>query len=116
MNFIKLLQNRYQDKSFSDIRFKRLADKYPHFYFPSHLYDIVGKEEFQIIEDKRFPIFVGHQFGINPRIKDHFGDGKDGVLIAILNKSVLSGLVSGLKIVYYKNNQLNELAFYSNLR
>ena len=110
-NYIRILQNIELDKCWTETRFKWLETSYPYFYFPEHLVDIVEIEEFLQIEEKRLPLFLGTQFGISPRIDTHFGDGKNGVLVAILTKSMLSGCVAGLKIAYYKDNKLKELSF-----
>ncbi len=111
-NFIRLLQNRQLDKCWTDTRFKKLDCNYQHFYFPQHLYDIVETEEFQRIEEKRIPLFLGTQFGLFPDIQKHFSDGGNGILVGILCKSLLSGCVAGVKITYYRNNSFTELSFW----
>ena len=70
-------------------RFKRLDKDYPPFEIDQSLIDIVEMEEFIKIEEQRIPLFIGSQFGINPKIDDmpEFFNGRK--LIAILGKSLL---------------------------
>lgn len=113
--FNTMLSNIQQDGRWSDIRFKILPFQNNCFRFPEFLYDIVDESEYQRIEEKRLPLFIGSQFGIYPQPEKYFADKKEPILVGILNKSMLSGLVAGLKISTYENNQFNKLSFFSNL-
>ncbi len=86
-------------------RFKRLNKGYPPFDIDQSLIDIVEMEEFIKIEEQRLPLFIGSQFGISPNIDDmpEFFNGRK--LIAILNKSLLSGHVSGLIVYQIEENE-----------
>lgn len=93
---------RYKsDPEFTNVRLKRLEKGYPPHDYPEEFTDIVGVEEFYADEPDRLPFFVGCQFGILPYKKEHFQylKGKNSTTrVAILAKSVLSGLVDGLNI------------------
>jgi hypothetical protein len=99
-------------------RFKILNCGYPNFVLDTIHYDIVEVEEFNFIEDKRLPLFIGTQFGIVPKIENlhNFFNGEKE--IAILGKSVLSGAVAGLSICKIESSDTSfsnkELVFYAN--
>lgn len=103
-----------QDQYFGNIRFKKLNLGYPIFVLHPHLYDEVNLNEFIASEHNRLPIFIGSQFGINPRLEDVFLSNNEIKLIAVLNKSLLSGAVSGLKIYSVLHYELKEIAFFKN--
>ena len=92
-----------KNKYYGDKRFKFSNTSQIHFNIDLNLIDLVDKDEFNLIEEKRIPLFIGTQFGIYPRINDmpDFFNGEK--TIAILGKSLLSGHVSGLQI--YKINE-----------
>ena len=91
--------NRFQaDPKYGKIRFKRLESGYPLFEIENSLIDVVEMDVFVKIEDDRIPLFVGSQFGLNPKMNQipNFFNGRK--VIAILSKSLLSGAVSGLSL------------------
>lgn len=100
--WIKQFKN---DQRHGQKRFKKLDKGYPRFEIDKALIDIVEFDEFIKIEERRIPLFIGSQFGINPRIDDmpEFFNGRK--LIAILNKSLLSGHVSGLSLYQIGENE-----------
>ncbi len=83
---------------FSEIRFKVLKNFSLRFNIDTRFVDLVDRNTFNKIEDDRIPFFLGTQFGIYPRIDEMpvFFNGEK--LVAFLNKSLLSGHVSGLNI------------------
>lgn len=92
------ISNLQKDPIYSGIRFKKLENGYPPFVIEESLVDVVSKEEFVRIEERRLPLFIGSQFGIHPemtKIPDFFNGHK---LVAILAKSLLSGMVDGVSI------------------
>lgn len=105
------------DKRWTNIRFKKLETGYPPFVLYPFLFDVVSLEDFITPEENRMPLFIGSQFGIHPRLENIFTNKEDGeIIIAILNKSLLSGHVAGLKISVYRqgNNSLEKLIFFDN--
>ena len=99
------LNHFFDDEKFGAIRFKCLDKGYPRFDFDDKLIDIVSDFDFSKIENNRIPLFIGSQFGINPRINeisDFFNGDK---IIAVLGKSLLSGCVAGLSI--YRINRID---------
>jgi hypothetical protein len=97
-------------------RFKRLETGYPPFEINEELIDIVSLEDFIRIEKDRLPLFIGSQFGINPRINEIPGFFNGRKQIAILAKSLLSGSVSGLTLYQIKRRhkefKFNKIAFF----
>lgn len=99
-------------------RFKRLATGYPPFDIDKTLVDVVGLDEFVKIEPHRLPLFIGSQFGINPKIHElpQFFNGEKPV--AILGKSMLSGAVGGLSIYLIQHGEssftYNKIEYYEN--
>jgi hypothetical protein len=57
--------------------------------------DVVDPETFLLKEDNRLPLYIESQFGINPKLGLH-----PNQYIAILSKSLLSGLVVGFSVEY----------------
>lgn len=110
-----MLYNRQRDKCWLNVRFKIMEHQNHCFRFPEFLFDIVDEAEYHRIEEKRFPLFIGSQFGIHPKPEKYFQDSKEPVLVGILAKSMLSGHVAGLKIAYYIDGQFTELSFLSNM-
>ena len=98
------LKNFKNDRYWGQKRFKRLENGYPHFEIDESLIDNVSFDDFIKIEEHRIPLFIGSQFGINPRIDDmsEFFNGRK--LVAILEKSLLSGQVYGLTIYGIEEN------------
>ena len=92
------IKNFKNDQEHGQKRFKRLCKGYPPFEIDEALIDVVEFEEFIKIEEQRIPLFIGSQFGINPRIDKipQFFNGEK--VIAILGKSLLSGHVTGLSL------------------
>ena len=113
--FNKMLYNIQQDGCWTDVRFKIMRYQNDCFRFPHSLYDIVNEEEYNQIEEKRFPLFISTQFGGYPKPEKHFGGNKEPILVGILSKSQLSGLVYGLKISHYKDGKFTKISFFSNL-
>ena len=111
LNWVDIIK---QDKHFGKIRFKKLNRGYPIFVLHPHLYDEVNLNEFITSEINRLPLFIGSQFGINPRLEDVFFSNNELKIIAVLSKSLLSGKVSGLKIYELLNYELKEIAFFKN--
>jgi len=92
---------------FSSIRFKVLNECNPRLNFDPDLIDNVEHDTFISIEKDRIPLFLGSQFGIQPRIDDISGFFNGEKLIAILGKSLLSGVVAGLFIYKIEKNDLS---------
>jgi len=101
-------KNWYQHK------FKILKNVYPKFDFPANLVNIVNAEQFLETEPKVLPLFLGSQFGMHPNPEEIFYDNDKSILVAILNKSLLSGHVSGLSISSYSNLDFKEIEFFAN--
>ncbi|WP_300435963.1 hypothetical protein [Christiangramia sp.] len=89
------------------IKFKMLTSGYPGFDFPEDLLEEVDLSTFYEIEEDRFPLFVGTQFGTYPL--DFPLDTFEGKKIAILHKSLLSGHQSGLSIYEIRKGKRNEI-------
>jgi hypothetical protein len=102
------------DKNWNKLRFKKLKNGYPIFKFPEHLIDDVDIEQFLLVEENRLPLFIGSQFGIHPNPNEIFKNVTKSILIAKMNKSLLSGLVSGLSISVYKEGVIRELEYFKN--
>jgi hypothetical protein len=83
------------DPIFGNKRFKKLDRVYPSFDIDESLIDTVNMDEFLKIEEDRIPFFIGSQFGIAPgfEIAGFFNGEK---VVAILKKSLMSGMVVGL--------------------
>ena len=62
------------------------------------LVDVVPTEAFLNPEPHRLPLFIGSQFGINPRLESLPTPYVGVMTVAILGKSLLSGNVAGLSI------------------
>ncbi len=113
------IKNFKKDEDHGQKRFKRLNVSYPRFEIDEALIDIVEFEEFISIEKQRIPLFIGSQFGMSPGIKNmpEFFNGRK--LIAILNKSLLSGCVSGLNLYQIEENEkkfnYNKVKHYKNV-
>jgi hypothetical protein len=91
---------RYRrDPEFAKVRFKRLERGYPDkVEYPLDLMDVVEPEVFFANEANRLPFFVGSQFGLLPFNREYYKYMNDKARIAVLGKSILSGVVSGLSI------------------
>ena len=91
-----------KDPEFGHLKMKWLSTKpftanLP-FDVPDGLVQKVEKEEFDLPEDaERLPIFLGSQFGVNPRYSV-IELIPDGHLHFIIAKSMLSGTVDGLSL------------------
>jgi hypothetical protein len=100
-----------EDPEFGHLKMKWLSTKpftanLP-FDVPDGLVQKVEKEEFDLREDaERLPIFLGSQFGVNPRysVIEHIPDGH---LHFIIVKSMLSGIVAGLSLKQWDAKQNN---------
>lgn len=95
----------------NQIKFKMLASGYPSFDFPEDLVEEVDLSEFYETEENRFPLYIGTQFGIFPR--DFPVETFEGKKIAVLSKSLLSGLQSGISICEIKERKRIELENFS---
>lgn len=96
----KWVKRLLMNEKYRKVRFKKLNIGYPPFHFPKELIDTVSMVEFKRNEDQRIPLFIGSQFGIFPnpeKIPWFFNSNK---VVAILSKSLLSGVVYGLKIFW----------------
>ncbi len=80
------------------MRFKKLDLGYPQFDFDWKHLDTVSLDVFIRNEPDRLPLFIGSQFGVNPRINEIPGFFNGAKEIAILAKSLLSGAVAGVSI------------------
>ena len=76
----------------NQMKFKMLASGYPRFDFPEDLVEEVDLSDFYEPEENRLPLYIGTQFGIFPR--DYPVETFEGKKIAVLRKSLLSGLQS----------------------
>ena len=97
-----LWTNHYRnDPDFCNVRFKRLEKGYPLYHFVSEWIDVVSPEEFFTEEPGKLPFFLGTQFGLHPVQPPApalipYLEGE--MIVATLSKSLLSGVVNGLKI------------------
>lgn len=83
------------------LKFKMLASGYPPFMFPKNRLEEVDSLDFYKAEKECLPLFIGTQFGVYP--KDISLNFFEGGRIAILEKSLLSGVQSAI-IIYEINN------------
>ena len=99
---------------YADLSFKRLSGIYLDSVIKDNSVVQVSLEVF-VSRDLRVPLFLGTQFGLHPRLKD-IGPLQDGKIAAILCKSVLSGLISGVKFCSYDlaEGRFLELDFVGN--
>jgi hypothetical protein len=122
-NWLKHLK---QNPEYCHLRFKKL-DKgfygYPPFDIDKTIIDEVDADTFIKIEENRIPLFIGTQFGVYPSVEEIPKFLSQDKIVAILGKSLLSGLVSGLgiykllsnsnfdkkiEIVYFGNENVHE--------
>ena len=94
----------------SGFRLKKLDTGYPPFDMDPVLFEVVSHYYFLKIEVNRMPMLIGSQFGIYPRVENVFDYSYKGY-IAILNKSLLSGSVSGLSIYYLSEHRIGKAIF-----
>lgn len=89
------------------MKLKALNKGYPKLDFPSNV-EFVDFKEFARKESDRIPLFVGTQFGIFPREFSDFSNflGSD---IAIISKSLLSGVQLDMKILRIDDASLKSL-------
>lgn len=92
------------DPIYCNMRFKKLGNTYPLFEIDDGLIDEVEIEEFLCYDPDRIPFFIGSQFGIIPYFKNIPGLRDSDRLVAILNKSLLSGCVAGLRLIILKKD------------
>jgi hypothetical protein len=115
LNWIQLFKS---DALYGLKRLKWLGTSHPPFEVDASLFDYVERSDFIKIEKDRIPLLLGSQFGLNPNIDlmPEFFNGTK--LVAILNKSLLSGHVAGLSICQIEAEDqrfLNKkLVFYKN--
>ncbi len=88
-------------------RFKKLNRGYPMFNLDESRYDVVDSATFGLFENSLIPFLIGSQFGINPRIEEAFTRDYIGY-VAILGKSLLSGVVAGLMIYIVQDSKLGD--------
>lgn len=100
--------------NWNHLRFKKLNTSYPTFDFIECLIDEVSIEEFLLEESNRIPLFLGSQFGVEPNPKEIFNTVQKTILVAKLDKSLLSGVVSGCSICIYKEDKFQEIEFFKN--
>ena len=101
--------NMMKDPTWGHLKMKWLSTKaftpYLPFHVPDGLVQKVEKKEFDLREDaERLPIFLGSQFGINPRYSV-IEPIPDGHLHFIIAKSMLSGHVAGLSLKQWDAKQ-----------
>lgn len=106
-----------KNKFWGGTRFKKIEKGYPDFVMYPSLYDVESLESFTTPEIGRLPLFIGSQFGIQPKLEEVFKSYDTNIKIAILNKSLLSGSVAGLKIYSLKRNyELEEIIYFKNIK
>lgn len=103
-----------KNPNWKHLKFKKLKSGYPQFDFPDELVDEVDLEEFISEDNNRIPLFIGSQFGLYPNPNKIFYKTNESLLLARLDKSLLSGHVSGLSICYLKKGKLHEIEFFKN--
>jgi len=84
-----------------------LASGYPLFRFPENLLEEVDLHDFYEAEEDRYPLYIETQFGIFPR--DFPVQSFEGKKIAILEKSMLSGMQSGITIYEIREGKRVEI-------
>jgi hypothetical protein len=107
---------------YGHLRFKKLKNQgfggYPPFDIDETLIDEVDLDTFIKKEETRIPLFIGHQFGINPWFNNIPNFLFEDKIVAILGKSVLSGHVAGLSIYQIPanspENEWIKLIFFKN--
>lgn len=110
-----------QDEQYGNIRLKILNEGFNRLNIKPNsidIIDIVEVDEFIKIDLIRLPLFIGTQFGIYPRIESvpNFFNGEK--VIAILGKSVLSGVIAGLSLYQIDKNDTdfthNKIKYFEN--
>ncbi|GAB4323388.1 MAG: hypothetical protein Kow00127_16050 [Bacteroidales bacterium] len=90
-----------------DYRLKVLSNSTVPFDLDRKRYDIVDLETYITVEPGRLPLVISTQFGRFPEPEDNFPPGYNGY-VAMLSRSMLSGLVSGLAIRRYNKGEFSE--------
>ena len=93
--------------------FKKLNCEYPKFKSPVGLITEVEEDQFIKQEEFVLPFFIGSQFGVFPKV-EIFADLKAPILLARLDKSLLSGCVAGLSIGIWHKREFKEIEFFKN--
>lgn len=107
--------NKFQsDPIWKGYRFKITGKGYPLFNCPKDVVIVVNKIRFREVYDLTIPLCMGSQFGVMPNPKEAFKEIEKPMLIAKLNKSLLSGLVHGLGIYSFDGENYKELSYYKN--
>jgi len=96
LNWLKSFQ---ASSKFGNMTFKCLDVNFPLFEKKDEFFTKVDLATFNKIEEDRIPFFIGTQFGIYPNINKLEGFFNGRKQVALLAKSLLSGLVHGL-IIY----------------
>ena len=92
---------------------KNQLNPYLPFQVPDGIIEFVDENEFLMEEpDKRFPLFLGSQFGIFPKPQYDALFCK-GAFYVILSKSMLSGLVNGLELVQISEGAIKTIKKWS---
>lgn len=84
--------------------------KGPRFTLDSNRFEFVSDKVFFTPDETAIPLFLGSQFGLYPR-EESVPDDYEG-FVAVLGKSLLSGVVAGVGIQYFSNGKLGELQTY----
>lgn len=112
MEGVKCFNNFFKDSFWKDYSFKILNKGYPEFEYPKDKMSIVKFEHFADNENSKIPLLVGSQFGIHPNPKEVFRGVDKVLLVARLNKSLLSGVVHGLGLYIYHKENFKEVAYF----
>lgn len=94
-----------------DLRLKKTTSDFRVMRIDESRYDLVDKAMLAINEVNRIPLLLGSQFGVSPRPEIAFAPDYNGH-VAVLGKSMLSGVVAGLSIYEIKDQQLGEKILY----
>ena len=88
--------------------------EYPNYISTVGLITEVEEDQFTRLEEFVLPFFIDSQFGVFPKVNEVFEGLEKPLLLAILNKSMLSGCVAGLSIGIWQNGEFKEIELFKN--
>jgi len=103
----------FAESEFNHLTFKIFKDDYKRTSLPETHVKFVDEEEFLKEEKDCIPLFVSSQFGILTAFKDRF-DEFNGRLVALYQKSVLSGTVIALIIAKMEKGEFVRIKYFEN--
>ena len=103
----------FAKSEFNYLTFKLFKDDYKSTSLPETHFKIVDEEEFLKDEKDCIPLFVSSQFGILTTFLSRF-DEFNGRLVALYQKSVLSGTVIALIIAKMEKGEFVWIKYFEN--